>query len=485
MKYSLRTQYRIIDYGPIELYRPARRYQYQLLDPQDEPYATFRFYYRSQEYLERHQIIDVDRSLSSTSLATSASDRFHTPTSTSPKKGEQTAEQGEEKPEIQDRLSIPTRLPVHIHELNTEKLSPITLKPSHSLSPAKTHSLAGREKTLSVRDSIEDLTSTVPRSPQSPRRTTFLSQSEKQGGEQESIPPSPTRCSSPLLPEALRIGKNRSPMPKNVKYNYSISDSYSSISSPFDRAPLGSPITQRVNISPLRFSFPVPTPTPLSLSTPPSTDSLSPSSIPKLRSPRLPYQRHKPSHLQLNLNLNHNHTHDFSVTPPLNTATTSPIDLPLHNPHNTQPHIPVNPPSDPPNTTIKPPHRPLSPFTTSGLLRRLSNTSTLRPSRRPSTPSPLVPTVQEVNEAVNGSVSRSWSGTYQWMISGSIDQELRPQCEDISDNAKKRSGSGGDETSTGTSVLRTNTVRRICSAGLLNGFLGKSSRSGQGRRIVT
>ena len=33
--------------GLLEPGLPARRYKYQLLDPVDEPFATFRFYYRT------------------------------------------------------------------------------------------------------------------------------------------------------------------------------------------------------------------------------------------------------------------------------------------------------------------------------------------------------------------------------------------------------------------------------------------------------
>lgn len=41
------TNGRIINAGLVEPGLPKRRYKYQLLDPLDEPYAIFRFYYRS------------------------------------------------------------------------------------------------------------------------------------------------------------------------------------------------------------------------------------------------------------------------------------------------------------------------------------------------------------------------------------------------------------------------------------------------------
>ena len=53
---SLRN-HRLVNGGLLDARCPRRRYQYQLLDPVDGPFATFRFYYRSPGFLKEKDII--------------------------------------------------------------------------------------------------------------------------------------------------------------------------------------------------------------------------------------------------------------------------------------------------------------------------------------------------------------------------------------------------------------------------------------------
>lgn len=186
---------RIVDGGPIDFVRPARRYQYQLVDPQDEPYATFRFYCRTQDYLNKHRILNVDVSLSPTSLATSTSDYFDATTSP-------TKERQETRALVRRSISTtPTRSSPHRpgRIILTDATPRSPQSPKSPRSPNKGH-LPRESSRLSLKDSIEDLPSAVPRSPQSPKKNTFDTQ-------QQGNTNSPTQASSTLLPEALRIRK--------------------------------------------------------------------------------------------------------------------------------------------------------------------------------------------------------------------------------------------------------------------------------------
>ncbi|KAK5950519.1 hypothetical protein OHC33_008462 [Knufia fluminis] len=231
---------RLADAGLIEPGRPARRYQYLLLDPQDEPYATFRFYCRSPEYLAVHNLLGIDRSLSPTSLATSSN--------------------------YVDADSSPWRQENGRRPLYSPERSPWSSPHFHGPEVSPQRSLRGasvEEDVFSIcsppspktKDSIEDLPSSVPRSPQAvevPSRSSFQPNDNL-------APHSPSQQSSPLLPEldGLSIGVADSP----------------TVSRPANE-----------NVLP---------------STSINTRDLV--ALPRTDSPRPAYQRHKPSSLKLTL----------------------------------------------------------------------------------------------------------------------------------------------------------------------------------------
>lgn len=55
------SRIKIVDNGLIEQQRPAKMYKYQLLDPRDKPYATVKFYCRSMQWLVEHHAILLDQ----------------------------------------------------------------------------------------------------------------------------------------------------------------------------------------------------------------------------------------------------------------------------------------------------------------------------------------------------------------------------------------------------------------------------------------
>lgn len=55
--FHLPNMYRLINAGILAPKDPKHRYKYQLLDPAERPYATIKFYYRSTEYLTTNGII--------------------------------------------------------------------------------------------------------------------------------------------------------------------------------------------------------------------------------------------------------------------------------------------------------------------------------------------------------------------------------------------------------------------------------------------
>ncbi|KPI36749.1 uncharacterized protein AB675_11828 [Cyphellophora attinorum] len=141
---------RISDGGLLEPNFPHRRYKYQLLDPTDEPYATFRFYYRTLDFLKRRQIVEsAPASYSRSSSATSYHDAPSNADNSSPAASDDTATPAKSSPYPTDQsLKSPA-----------SKASNACPPPSES------------EESLSLvtKDSIEDLPSSVPRSPKSPK----------------------------------------------------------------------------------------------------------------------------------------------------------------------------------------------------------------------------------------------------------------------------------------------------------------------------
>lgn len=136
---------------------PQRRYKYQLLDPVDEPYATFKFHYRSLEFLQRHGIVEPVPNHSS---STTASSEYEDATSLADTVGAESNHRGE-------KSSPSTATPT---TSSPPSQSPAVMKKSASVGSQSFVPPSDSEESLSLvtKDSIEDLPSTVPRSPKTP-----------------------------------------------------------------------------------------------------------------------------------------------------------------------------------------------------------------------------------------------------------------------------------------------------------------------------
>lgn len=302
--------------GFVESGRPVRRYQYLLLDPQDEPYATFRFNCRNQEYLKQHHILEAHRSLSPTSSATSVI--HYSETETSPQKKEY-SEQGQF-----EFTGIPndteTDLPALLASFNNtldEFMHMSTAGTEHTLPPLRTTCMnysATSDSGLVVKEDLGTIPSGISWSPTATRENSPRSRTVDSWNDAYiddillpcPISLSPTLESSPLLPEALRIARRKR-----------------------DESPARAPFNKE---SKSVESIPKPA---LVMPTEP-TASLGKKDSP----PRLTHRRHRPSNLKLTLDGGTN-VPDFeggrNVSDPLQ------------------------------------PTRPLSPFTSGGFLRRLTS----------------------------------------------------------------------------------------------------------------
>lgn len=197
--------------GLIEPGMRPKRYKYQLLDPVDMPYAAFRFYCRpygefvvsdtgiyidrNAEYLEEQGIVRIRdctspcSSMSSIILPISGRASIHGDG------GDENPDHTVSSPSI---AGSPPQGSVIISPMKAGVVSPLreqriqsTMKASESF----THiPLSDSDDSLSVRtkDSIEDLPSSVPRSPRSSRSSR---QEADVGGRNDELepPPSPTR----------------------------------------------------------------------------------------------------------------------------------------------------------------------------------------------------------------------------------------------------------------------------------------------------
>lgn len=176
--------------GFIEQGRPARRYQYQLLDPKDEPYATFQFCCRSKEYLERHQILDLGRSQSPTSPAISGSYYFDPDTSPKSQSVGDTLEQVHTGSPLEAALTTTNQA-----DLNASITTAQEIVADHPQVYIP-HSTSKSSITSKIKDSIEDLPSTVPRSPQLDQSSHKFNLRDSE----EAIPSSPTLPHPPHVP---------------------------------------------------------------------------------------------------------------------------------------------------------------------------------------------------------------------------------------------------------------------------------------------
>ncbi|KAJ9609151.1 hypothetical protein H2200_006923 [Cladophialophora chaetospira] len=183
---------RLTNSGLLEPGIRPKRYKYQLLDPVDMPYAAFKFHCRSIEYLETHSVAPL-RDCNSPPSARSSMDTqssgnvqlIPTPTqSTTQGQYDQDPNLGS-SPSKNTTNTSPAKAATG--NKSAEQKDATTIKTSQSLS--RIH-LSGSDDSLSVkaRDSLEDLPSSVTRSPRSPKSP----KSSKRDTVSE-IPPSPTR----------------------------------------------------------------------------------------------------------------------------------------------------------------------------------------------------------------------------------------------------------------------------------------------------
>ncbi|KAI1629185.1 hypothetical protein EDD37DRAFT_40008 [Exophiala viscosa] len=194
---------RLTNSGVVEPGFRPRRYRYQLLDPVDMPYAAFRFFCRPYEYLEKHGIVPAARSTRLTSSASSI-DSEETTTETDQESRQKTQQGGEEaaaaaaatSPVVKPANLTPANSPARGGDTNMSQEKHM-IRVVKSTSSSNSVRLADNDDALSVKtkDSIEDLQSSVPRSPKSPGSPNKLM--KKSGGEAEDtepeIPKSPTR----------------------------------------------------------------------------------------------------------------------------------------------------------------------------------------------------------------------------------------------------------------------------------------------------
>jgi hypothetical protein len=146
----------LCDGGILEPGFPQRRYKYQLLDAVDSPYATFRFYYRTLEYLKSHGVVEGSFSRAS---STTASVEYHDASSTLTR----TCRPGDGSSSTAGDASS-------VYSVEIPRLSRPDASGGKTTSSDANIPPSDSEESLShvTRDSIEDLPSSVPRSPKSP-----------------------------------------------------------------------------------------------------------------------------------------------------------------------------------------------------------------------------------------------------------------------------------------------------------------------------
>lgn len=150
--------FRLTDGGLLEPGFPQRRYKYQLLDPTDDPYATFKFHYRSLEFLKRHGIVEPVPDFASSSIGSSGYEDAASLVQS-----------------VDDNATLDGEK-THTSAATPIKTSPAVQATKHIKKSASAGSQSfvppsDSEESLSLvtKDSIEDLPSTVPRSPKTPK----------------------------------------------------------------------------------------------------------------------------------------------------------------------------------------------------------------------------------------------------------------------------------------------------------------------------
>ncbi|KIW78201.1 hypothetical protein Z517_08034 [Fonsecaea pedrosoi CBS 271.37] len=189
---------RLTNSGYLEPCIRPRRYKYQLLDPVDMPYAAFQFHFRPYEYLEEHGIVQLQVCPSTCSTRSSIVSESSGNVQLVNESAHDTAHEHWDdssplgsSPRQSSTLTSPTKIG-HITSI-TER--PTLTKTKSSASSINTP-LSDSDDSLSVRtkDSIEDLSSKVPRSPRSPRSPSRREKTteDKRTKRNAEIPPSPT-----------------------------------------------------------------------------------------------------------------------------------------------------------------------------------------------------------------------------------------------------------------------------------------------------
>ncbi|RMZ92241.1 hypothetical protein DV736_g524, partial [Chaetothyriales sp. CBS 134916] len=151
----------LVDGGLLEHGFPRRRYKYQLVDAVDEPYATFKFFCRSHEYLRSHGVID---SLAGSHSGSVCSENWYEDSNavdSAPLDGE-----GES-------AGMPPNTTVGTPSSAANRVSSLSMMDEHRSVLSGTYlppTDSDEDLSILTRDSIEGLPSTVPRSPRSPAK---------------------------------------------------------------------------------------------------------------------------------------------------------------------------------------------------------------------------------------------------------------------------------------------------------------------------
>ncbi|OAL28428.1 hypothetical protein AYO22_02882 [Fonsecaea multimorphosa] len=195
---SMSYNFRLTNSGFLEPCIRPRRYKYQLLDPVDMPYAAFQFHCRPYEYLEEHGIahLQVCPSLCSTrsSVISQSSGNIQLFQGSAHDAAQERPDETSTFANSPRQTSIVIS-PCKVGNPTSSAGRQILKHIKASASSSNVH-LSDSDDSLSVRtkDSIEDLSSRVTRSPRSPRSPSHREKStdDERTKRNAEIPPSPT-----------------------------------------------------------------------------------------------------------------------------------------------------------------------------------------------------------------------------------------------------------------------------------------------------
>ncbi|KIV89333.1 hypothetical protein PV10_08908 [Exophiala mesophila] len=184
---------RLADSGLLEPQIRAKRYKYQLLDPKDVPYAVFRFFCRPLGEITRSQLTPLRTSFSSggySDTGSSHSSNVECKENESNVAWTVDSNQANNIETFEHRNETATNSSVSASVCTVKE--PQVSSPVKLAQPLKQISLAESDDNLSMqtKDSIEELVSNVPRSPQASRSPRS---SKKVLDDMEEPSPSPTK----------------------------------------------------------------------------------------------------------------------------------------------------------------------------------------------------------------------------------------------------------------------------------------------------